>query len=427
MATPQRDVVRQHSSRSAARMTPMRAPAARPATALAGLQQLQRGAGNVAMARMLRASHIQAKLTVGPVDDVYEREADAVARQVMRMPDSHDPAVQRAPLSIQRLCPGCEEDEKVQRAPGGSSSGAPAELEPYLSSQRGGGQRLPDSTRAFFEPRFGHDFGSVRVHADSRATQAANSVQARAFTVGRDIVFGANQSQPGTQAGRTLLAHELTHVVQQGSAGGQLQRASVSVSGGSASSTSEPSAVSGSSGASASSGSSASASSGGGGCDDPYVPPVNGFRVCSRALGGVLGTGGLLNHAYIEAPPDNRYAIITRCKPTSGSDWVVTGTAAAKTDRSPDPCCREPNCVTCTPKPGVSNLAACLRAAFGAYSNPSLYRGLGPNSNTFAGTLARACCDQMVPKPRALGVVPGWDDSPAPGRAATCPPPPPHC
>jgi hypothetical protein len=84
-----------------------------------------------------------------------------------------------------------------------------------IKSLRGRGQPLPRSARSFLEPRFQHGFGDVRVHAGSEAAQAARQVGARAFTVGRDIVFGAGQYAPHTNGGRRLLAHELTHVIQQ--------------------------------------------------------------------------------------------------------------------------------------------------------------------------------------------------------------------
>src|SRR6266516_5474528 len=77
------------------------------------------------------------------------------------------------------------------------------------------GQPLDASTRAFMEPRFGHDFSGVRVHTDARAAESAKSVNALAYTVGRDVVFGSNQYRPEMTAGKRLLAHELTHVVQQ--------------------------------------------------------------------------------------------------------------------------------------------------------------------------------------------------------------------
>jgi len=84
-----------------------------------------------------------------------------------------------------------------------------------LASVAAPGMALDAGTRQFFETRFGHDFSQVRVHADSRAQQAADSVQARAFTYGRHLVFAAGEYQPHSQAGRRLLAHELAHVMQQ--------------------------------------------------------------------------------------------------------------------------------------------------------------------------------------------------------------------
>ena len=87
-----------------------------------------------------------------------------------------------------------------------------------IHSIKGSGQPLPKSERAFFEPRFGRDFSQVRVHNDNRAGLISRSINARAFTLGRDVVFGAGQYSPGAPAGRKLLAHELTHVVQQNEA-----------------------------------------------------------------------------------------------------------------------------------------------------------------------------------------------------------------
>lgn len=99
-----------------------------------------------------------------------------------------------------------------------------AEVEDQINSLRGGGQSLPEHTRAFMEPRIGYDFGQVRVHTYSQANNLARSVNAQAFTRGRDIVFGPGRYQPQTPAGQQLLAHELTHVVQQN--GGLLRPAS---------------------------------------------------------------------------------------------------------------------------------------------------------------------------------------------------------
>lgn len=90
--------------------------------------------------------------------------------------------------------------------------GAPPLVSEVINSP---GQPLDAETRAFMEPRIGHDFSRVRVHADERAGESARSVGARAYTVGRDVVFNSGRFAPRTHAGLRLLAHELTHVVQQ--------------------------------------------------------------------------------------------------------------------------------------------------------------------------------------------------------------------
>jgi hypothetical protein len=87
-----------------------------------------------------------------------------------------------------------------------------------IRAARSGGQSLPESVRAYFEPRFGEDFSDVRIHRGPQADEAARSLNARAFTLGRDIVFRSGTFRPDTRAGKELLAHELTHVVQQRSA-----------------------------------------------------------------------------------------------------------------------------------------------------------------------------------------------------------------
>ena len=159
---------------------------------------------------------IQRKLTVGQVDDPLEHEADRVADQVMRMP-APGAAITSAPPQISRKCDACEEeDKKLQKkeaGPAGPALGeAPAIVHEVLRSP---GEPLDAATRAFFEPRFGRDFSGVRVHTGSSAGQSARDVNAHAYTLGHDIVFGESWFAPGTHDGRRLLAHELTHVVQQ--------------------------------------------------------------------------------------------------------------------------------------------------------------------------------------------------------------------
>ena len=185
---------------------------------------LQRTIGNQAVARLIKSGTLKAKLSIGQPGDIYEQEADRVAEQGMRMPD----VPKGKDTRVQRKCPKClkgltglmgkdKKDEKLQtkETPGQIPEVTP-QIETSIDALKGGGQPLPESTRAFFEPRFGADFSNVRVHEGGHAGGLAEALQARAFTAGRDIVFGSGLYSPGTSDGRILLAHELTHVVQQG-------------------------------------------------------------------------------------------------------------------------------------------------------------------------------------------------------------------
>jgi hypothetical protein len=161
---------------------------------------------------------IQPKLTIGPADDPYEREADLVADKVMRMSNTETLQTKISPVGIQRKCAACEEeDKKVQMKGEGSSAGstnAPSSVSNVINS---GGQPLDAGTRGFMESRFGYDFGNVQIHNDSHAHQSSADINALAYTNGNHIAFGAGQYQPNTISGRQLLAHELVHVVQQNS------------------------------------------------------------------------------------------------------------------------------------------------------------------------------------------------------------------
>ena len=123
---------------------------------------------------------------------------------------------QITPLVQRRVEPEEEEEELQAKVTSGHLSEVTPNLESNILSLRGGGgQPLPESARAHFEPRFGRDFSQVRMHTDTRAAESARAVNARAYTVGQNVVFGAGQYVPGTQTGQRLLAHELAHVVQQ--------------------------------------------------------------------------------------------------------------------------------------------------------------------------------------------------------------------
>ena len=159
---------------------------------------------------------LQPKLTINQPNDVYEQEADAMADKVMRM---QMPSVQTRPTDIsylQRKCAHCEEEEKMQRKEiNGNETTADSNLENYISNLNGSGQSLPNEVRSFYEPRFGYDFSNVKVHTDNVAAKSAQSINALAYTLGNNIVFNNNQYSPETDAGKKLLAHELTHVMQQ--------------------------------------------------------------------------------------------------------------------------------------------------------------------------------------------------------------------
>jgi hypothetical protein len=174
---------------------------------------------------------VQAKLTVGAPEDEYEREADAVADKVMRMPartDAVDEQAEDAPTiqskqahlsSVQRLCAECEEElgqggaPALQKKPHGSSSAAPvsASVTSVVNSPISGSP-LSDSVRSRVEPVLGADLSSVRVHSGSLAQEASHSLNAKAFTHQNNIFLGRGQSATDL----SLMAHEATHVMQQG-------------------------------------------------------------------------------------------------------------------------------------------------------------------------------------------------------------------
>ena len=157
---------------------------------------------------------MQAKLVLGTPADPCEREADAVADRVLAM---NAASVER----VQRTCRACDDDELGRRSVAPSLGGQrPLTEAPALASEalRTEGRPLPASARQFMAARFACDFGAVRVHRGTDAARAAQAVQARAYTVGRDIVFAAGEDDFASVRGRRLLAHELTHVVQQGAA-----------------------------------------------------------------------------------------------------------------------------------------------------------------------------------------------------------------
>jgi hypothetical protein len=185
---------------------------------------------------------LQAKYRVSNPGDAQEREADRVAEVVMRSPDPTSAVGISAQSSstprVDRACSACEASDatstsedsrdelqlwaKGENPAGAASRASEANVSAVIDG--GGGKPLGERERSFFEPRFGRDFENVRVHADSEAARSARSIDALAYTVGRDIVFAEGQYRPETEAGGSLLAHELAHVVQQGQSEPSVQR-----------------------------------------------------------------------------------------------------------------------------------------------------------------------------------------------------------
>ena len=166
------------------------------------------------------ATFIQAKFTVSEPGDPYEREADRVADEVMRMPgkeiDSPRPHLSVTGISRQSSeLADLDGATEVQRRSAQADVSAAESVEAVLQRQ---GSPLDGALRDYFEPRFGRAFDNVRIHTDAQANKSARSINALAYTAGSHIVFGKGQYQPETFAGKRLIAHELTHAVQQGAA-----------------------------------------------------------------------------------------------------------------------------------------------------------------------------------------------------------------
>ena len=216
--------------------------AERPGTHFA--LELQRTVGNRAVGQLLSTPAVRPAIRIGDPASAHEREADRVADRVMRMPLAGVGLRQsirsvHPGAELQRCACGCggagscasNEEEKLHRSAAGAS---PAKHAPSVVHDvvRSSGSPLDSATRSYMEPRFGHDFSHVRIHTDDRAAESARSVNAVAYAVGSHVVFDRGRYAPASPEGRRLIAHELTHVVQQRSAGEPLvQRELVYASG----------------------------------------------------------------------------------------------------------------------------------------------------------------------------------------------------
>ena len=182
---------------------------------------LQQQAGNRAVHALLRGVGLRPKLTVSQPDDPEEVEANATADSIMRSQEHPTSACSCA--NDDEPCDECaahgRSKQKVHRSPSnpapihgnGHAPQIPSSIHTAVSEP---GQPLDSTSRDFFEPRFKHDFSQVRIHTSPQAGASAQSIQANAYTLGTSIVFAPGQYSPTTTGGRTLMAHELTHVVQ---------------------------------------------------------------------------------------------------------------------------------------------------------------------------------------------------------------------
>jgi hypothetical protein len=174
-------------------------------------------AGNLATQRLLRSGVIRPQLAVSQPGDSYEQEADRVADHVMGMTE---PTVQLTCAACKTgatTCPSCQKKNSLLQRKAGQGNSSPEKhhsTEDFISGF-GAGRLLDSGTRDFFEQRFAADLTNVRVHVDNHAAELAQSINALAYTLGRDVVFAPGQYAPETYQGRRLIAHELAHVLQQ--------------------------------------------------------------------------------------------------------------------------------------------------------------------------------------------------------------------
>jgi hypothetical protein len=180
---------------------------------------------------------VQKKLSVGASNDTHEIEADNVANKVMRMAEPGKQQFSAAGNSIQK-CAACEKEEKLQKKPISESispliqrsakdegeSAAPGHIENQINSSRGGGNVMENGPRNFMENRFGADFSNIKIHTGPQAVQMSRELNAQAFTVGNDIYFNEGKYSPNSANGQHLLAHELTHTIQQGGIKRKIQK-----------------------------------------------------------------------------------------------------------------------------------------------------------------------------------------------------------
>lgn len=184
---------------------------------------------------------LQKKLAIGTSNDAYEVEADAVADKVINMSDTQVNTSQQSGALVQRKCTDCEEETLqkkplaehitplVQKKGNTNDAGIASQaLIQQISSSAGGGNKMDSSTQNYMDSRFGADFSEINIHTGAEAVQMNRELNAHAFTVGNDIYFNEGQYNPSTISGKHLLAHELTHTIQQKGRNNKVQKLSIS-------------------------------------------------------------------------------------------------------------------------------------------------------------------------------------------------------
>ncbi|WP_017324845.1 DUF4157 domain-containing protein [Synechococcus sp. PCC 7336] len=228
---------------------PQPEPIAEPTQTLEKIQvQLERAEHSMHSAANMKSAPskavspqpLQMKLAIGLPGNPYEQAADRTARQVVRLhapeplsirigepvqraerPEDNDELRRKPEISLIQRVDLPEDDDELRRKPliqrkiGLGSMAATPDLERSIHRERGRGELLSDTIRQPMEQAFGADFSGVRIHADGRSDQLNQSMQARAFTTGQDVFFRQGDYQPENRGGQELIAHELTHVVQQ--------------------------------------------------------------------------------------------------------------------------------------------------------------------------------------------------------------------
>jgi len=168
-------------------------------------------------------SAVQPKLAINQPNDDYEKEADAAADKVMNNSPHPVESTSYSNVFVQRKCAACEEEEKnIQRKESTDSSVPDARS--LNDTFESAGEPMDDETRYFMEERFDSDFRNVRIHNDEPAHKSSNNINALAYTHGNHIAFNKGQYNPSTHSGKHLLAHELTHVLQQADGMKMIQR-----------------------------------------------------------------------------------------------------------------------------------------------------------------------------------------------------------